>query len=101
MEVDHVYTQYLRALEHALARHPALEDERLPINIDGAIAAVTGDLGLPVEAAEGLAAIARVPGLVAHAIEERTRQAPLRPISPSAHHYDGPAERRLRDRLGN
>jgi citrate synthase len=101
LEVDHVYTQYLRALEHALARHPALGDERLPINIDGAIAAVSGDLGLSVAVAEGLAVIARVPGLVAHAIEEQARQLPLRNLSPNAHRYDGPSERRLRDRMGS
>ena len=101
LEVDHLYTQYLRALEHALARHPALVDEQLPINIDGAIAAVCGDLGLSVSLAEGLAMIARVPGIVAHALEEQTRPLPLRNISPAAHRYDGPSERRLRDRLGS
>src|SRR6185369_14819372 len=46
LEVDALYTQYLRALQHALSRHPALEDESLPINLDGAIAALCGDLGL-------------------------------------------------------
>jgi citrate synthase len=101
LEIDHVYTQYLRALEHALKRHPALGDEHLPVNIDGAIAAVSGDLGLSVSAAEGLAVIARVPGLVAHAIEEQTRHAPLRQFSPATHRYDGPSERRLRDRMGS
>jgi citrate synthase len=99
LEVEHVYSQYLRALAHALGRHPALVDERLPINIDGAIAAVTADLGFSMAAAEGLAVIARLPGLVAHAIEEQVRQTPLRDIAPSAHRYDGPSERRLRDRI--
>lgn len=98
LETEHVYTQYLRALEHALARHPALIDERLPINIDGAIAAVSGDLGLPAEVSEGLALIARIPGLVAHVVEEHTSYAPLRDIQASAAKYGGPSERRLRDR---
>jgi len=98
LEVDALYTQYLRALEHALSRHPALEDQPLPINLDGAIAALCGDLGLAPGVAEALLLIARVPGLVAHAIEERERQQPLRTIDPAAHQYDGPAERRLRDR---
>lgn len=96
-ETDHLHTQYLRALELALARHPALEDESLPINIDGAIAAVCGDLGLSTGVAEGLAVISRVPGLLAHALEERTRHKPMRAIDVT-HHYDGPSMRHLRDR---
>lgn len=98
LEVDHLYTQYIRGLEMALSRHPALVDDRLPINVDGAIAAVCGDLGLDGDVAEGLAMVSRVPGLIAHALEEKARHAPMRDIVPGAHTYDGPAERRLRDR---
>jgi citrate synthase len=98
LEADHVYTHYLRALEHALSRHPALVDERLPINIDGAIAAVCGDMGLPAQIAEGLAIISRVPGLIAHALEEQARHPPMRHIDSAAHQYDGPGERHLKDR---
>ena len=98
LEVDHLHTQYLRALEHALSRHPALVQESLPINVDGAIAAVCADLGLPSAVAEGLAVISRVPGLLAHAIEEQDRFGPMRQIDPALHHYDGPSERHLRDR---
>jgi len=98
LETDHLHTQYLRALEMALARHPALVDESLPINIDGAIAAVCGDLGLPIGVAEGLAIISRVPGLLAHSLEERTRHAPMRNIDAASHKYDGPALRHLKDR---
>jgi hypothetical protein len=32
---------------------------------------------------------------VAHAHEERLRQAPMRQIDPKDHVYDGPSERRL------
>lgn len=98
LEAVHLHTQYLRALELALSRHPALDQETLPINIDGAIAAVCGDLGLPVDIAEGLAIISRVPGLLAHALEERRRHLPMREIVASAHEYDGPGLRHLRDR---
>ena len=97
-EAESLHTQYLRALELALARHPALTDESLPINIDGAIAAVCGDLGFSAGVAEGLAVISRVPGLIAHAIEERSRHLPMRNIDASSHTYDGPALRHLRDR---
>jgi hypothetical protein len=39
--------------------------------------------------------IARVPGLVAHAVEEQARERPMRRIDPVNHVYDGPAPRPL------
>lgn len=98
LEVDHEYTQLLRAIEHALARHPSLSGRSLPINVDGAIAAICGDIGLPPEVADALLIISRVPGLAAHALEEQRREQPMRAISPGSHVYDGPSERRLQNR---
>jgi citrate synthase len=95
LEVDHEYTQFLRALELALSRHAGLAGRALPINIDGAIAAVTGDLGLAPEVADALLIVSRVPGLAAHVLEEQRRERPMREIDPKAHRYDGPSERRL------
>jgi citrate synthase len=34
--------------------------------------------------------MARVPGLIAHIYEEKTRERPMRRIHPSDHEYDGP-----------
>lgn len=98
LEVDHEYTQLLRAIEHALSRHPALSDRPFPINIDGAVAAVCGDIGLPPEVADAFIIVSRVPGLAAHTLEEQDREEPMRVINPAAHQYDGPSERRLPDR---
>jgi citrate synthase len=98
LEVEGGYTQMVRALERALASHPPLTDRALPINVDGAIAAICGDIGFPPEIADALLLISRVPGLVAHALEEQGRESPMRAIDPSSHGYDGPAERRLTDR---
>jgi citrate synthase len=99
LEVNALYTQFLRSFDHALLRHPALSDEPpLPINVDGAVAAICGDLGLSAQVAEALLIISRVPGLVAHAIEEQERQPRQRTIDPSVLRYDGPTERRVRDR---
>jgi citrate synthase len=95
LEVDHHYSQLIRALEHALGRHPASADRSLPVNVDGAIAAICGDLGLSPEVSDALLIISRVPGLAAHALEEQRREAPMRPINPTTHAYDGPSERRL------
>ena len=98
LEVDHEYTQLIRAIEHALGRHEALVGRTLPVNIDGAIAAVCGDIGLPPEVADALLLISRVPGLAAHALEEQNREKPMRTIDPGSHEYDGPSERRIPDR---
>jgi citrate synthase len=98
LEVDHEYSQLIRSLEHALGRHPALSERSLPVNVDGAIAAICGDLGLSPEVADALLIISRVPGLAAHALEEQQRESPMRAINPNAHAYDGPSERRLPER---
>ena len=66
--------------------------------MDGAIAAVCGDIGLPPEVADALLIISRVPGLAAHALEEQRREAPMRVIDPISYEYDGPSDRRLPDR---
>jgi citrate synthase len=95
LEDDHAYTQMLRAVEQALARHEDLQGRPLGANIDGAIAAVCGNLGLAPDVADALLIISRVPGLSAHVLEERLRESPFRTIDPTRHRYDGPPERRL------
>jgi citrate synthase len=65
----------------------------LPINVDGAIGAILADLGFEAASMNGLFMIARVPGLIAHAIEEKERERPMRRIDPTAHEYDGPGPR--------
>lgn len=62
----------------------------LPINVDGAIGAILADMQFPYEAMNGIFMIARTPGLVAHVIEEQTREKPMRKIDPENHIYDGP-----------
>jgi citrate synthase len=67
----------------------------LPINVDGAIAAVLCELGISPEIGNAFFIIARVPGLVAHIHEEWTRMRPMRKIHPQDFSYDGPDEREL------
>jgi citrate synthase len=67
----------------------------LPINVDGAMAAILADMGFPHELMNGMFMIARLPGLVAHVAEEKRRQRPMRRIDPVNHVYDGPPPRRL------
>ena len=67
----------------------------LPINVDGAIGAILADLGMNPAAFNGIFMIARTPGLVAHVIEEQTREKPMRRIDPVNHGYDGPPPRNI------
>lgn len=86
------HVEQARALEAELAR---TKQKPLPLNADGAIAALLCDISFPKEAANGIFMIARIPGLVAHCVEERSRNAALLPIDPASYEYDGPQKRKL------
>jgi citrate synthase len=86
------YACLARTTEKALA---AQSGKPLPINVDGAIAALLCDLGIPPEIGNAFFFISRVPGLVAHVHEEKTRMKPMRRIDPEGYVYDGPPERKL------
>ena len=68
--VDGEHMQAARAVEKAFAT----AKKALPINVDGAIGAILADLGMNLAAFNGIFMIARTPGLVAHVIEEQTRE---------------------------
>jgi citrate synthase len=95
MEGEHV--QMIRAVEMTLNERDK-SGYPLPVNIDGAIAAVCGDLGIPPPVANALFIISRVPGIAAQAREEFERYSPMRQIDPKDHVYDGPSQRRLPER---
>lgn len=67
----------------------------LPVNVDGALAALLVDLNIPAELANAFFIMARVPGLVAQIHEEQTREKPMRRVNPLEAEYDGPEERRV------
>jgi citrate synthase len=67
----------------------------LPMNVDGAIAALLCDMDFPSEMGNGLFAIARTVGLTAHVFDEIVNQRPMRRISPTAQAYSGPEEQTL------
>jgi citrate synthase len=69
--------------------------KKLPINVDGDIAALLCEMDFDVIFANAFFMIARVPGLVAHIYEEKTRYKPMRKIHPTDVSYDGPKEREL------
>jgi citrate synthase len=95
LELEGEHVRMLRAIERALEAKKDAFDRPVPVNVDGAIAAISADLGFAYELGNAMFLVSRLPGLIAHAHEERTRQAPMRQIDPKDHDYDGSGERRL------
>jgi len=95
LELEGEHVHLIRAIERALTRREQAGGAHLPVNVDGAIAAISADLGFAYELGNAIFLISRLPGLIAHAHEERSRNAPMRQIDPKDHDYDGSAERRL------
>jgi len=75
--------RFARALEAAIGE----EIGPLPLNIDGALAAILVDLGFPSMVGKLFFIIGRVAGLSAEVLEEHTREKPMRIKIPVT--YDG------------
>ena len=86
------YVGMARAIEDAMEQG---RGKRLPINVDGAIAALLCEMDFPPQLANAFFILARIPGLVAHVFEEQTRMRPMRHINTKDHEYDGTAERKI------
>ena len=95
LELEGEHVRLLRVVEGRLAARQEEIGRALPVNVDGAIAAVCADLGFEYDLGNAIFLISRLPGLIAHAHEERVRQTPMRQIDPKDHDYDGAASRRL------
>lgn len=86
------YTDLALAVEAELSEAVGRE---LPMNVNGVVAALLLDLGFDPSFARPMVIMARVPGLLAHAIEETERERRWRPVAGGTT-YDGPEPRRLR-----
>jgi citrate synthase len=75
--------EFMIALEAAVS----VKVKRLPINVDGALAAVLFDMGFPPAAGKLLFIVSRVAGLTAEVAEEYQRERPMRIRVPLE--YDG------------
>jgi citrate synthase len=95
LELEGEHVRMIRGAERALDARQEQIGHHLPVNVDGAIAAICADLGFEYELGNAIFLISRLPGLIAHAHEERTRQTPMRQIDPKDHDYDGSQTRRL------
>ena len=86
------YLTAAQALEEALKRAVGKD---LPINIDGAMAAILSEVGFPPGLSNALFMVARITGILAHAQEEQEQMPPMRRIDPVDHGYSGPERREL------
>jgi citrate synthase len=69
---------------------------KLPINVDGAIAAIISDMGFDYRLGKAFFLLGRVAGLTAHVYEEQTREKPMRKMFTVECEYDGPEEKNLK-----
>jgi citrate synthase len=78
------------AIEAALGRAVG---RAVPINIDGVMAALLGEVGFPGDLGNALFISSRLTGILAHANEERQTMPPMRRVDPVDHDYHGPDPR--------
>jgi citrate synthase len=78
-----------RAIEKAVGE----QVKPLPLNIDGALAAILHDMGFPPPAGKLVFIVGRVAGLTAEVAEEHEREKPMRIRIPVE--YDGEAPREI------
>lgn len=84
------YVKFAKEIEAEVSKGA----KKLPLNIDGIIAALLLEMGFNPKVGKGVFIIARVPGLVAHVVEEALREKPVRRLGESEVEYDGPRPRR-------
>jgi len=80
------YLEMTECLERALKESAGRE---LPLNVDGAIAALLCEMDFPPSLGNAFFVIGRVPGLVAHIYEETSTMKPMRTVIPSEAEYEG------------
>jgi citrate synthase len=73
-----------------------VKGKKLPMNQDGALAALGLDMGLDWRLLRALAFMPRSAGLAVHALEEMTREAGWRHVPDEDITYDGPPRRTFR-----
>jgi len=79
-------------IKFAVAIQDSLEEtmgRNMPLNVDGAIAAILCDMGFDWKVGKGFFIIARIPGVVAHIVEEWSREKPFRRLPEGSYEYDG------------
>lgn len=86
------YVSQARAIERVFVER---FNKKLPMNADGAIAAILCELKFPPVAANGLFMASRIVGLIAHVIEEKERNLPMRTVNVEEYEYEGELDKKL------
>jgi len=87
------YVALARAMEEAIRK---ISGRAIPMNVDGASAAVLCELGLDWRFAKAILIIPRAAGLAAHSVEETVREKGWRIVAaPEEIAYDGPPPRKV------
>lgn len=79
----------VRALEIENELH-SQTGKKLPLNIDGAVAAIMSEIGIDWKLGKALFVLGRLPGLIAHTYEEMTQEKPYRRLEENDVEYTGP-----------
>lgn len=80
---------YIELAQTVHASLNALSSKQLPINVDGAIAAILCDMGIEPQLGNALFLIGRVPGLLAQILEEQAQDVGIRRLSLDEIEYQG------------
>jgi citrate synthase len=90
MNLASAHTRFAKGLEEASAKSIG---KHLPMNVDGAIAALICDMNIDPALGKAFFIIGRAPGYVAHAYEQMTRERPFKAAAPDEITYTGPSQR--------
>jgi citrate synthase len=86
------FVSQAKAIEKVLTEKTG---KKLPINADGAIAALLCEMGFPPKLANGVFIMSRVVGLIAHVIEEKEKNPPMKTVDVEKYQYEGELGKRL------
>ena len=90
LKLTGLHTKFARKLEEI---SPSFVDKSLPMNVDGAIAALLCDIGIDPALGKSIFIIGRAPGYVAHAHEQMTMEKPMKLPNHDEITYTGPGRR--------
>jgi citryl-CoA lyase len=86
------YSSFAQNVEEQLGKQ---SKKTIPLNIDGAMAAILLDMGFELGFMQGFFILGRIPGLIAHIYEQSNSLEGIKRLSPEEEKYVGPKKRVL------
>jgi citrate synthase len=90
-----IYGEYSALAEEIGKNLNSISSKEVPLNVDGAMAAILLDLGFGPAGMTGIFIIARVPGLLAHIVEEAASGDGLRRLGEEDILYTGEKDKNI------